>query len=257
VDDAEKPLYDETLDLLGRIDLWVQRMDPASGHPGPKAGSALEDDDQRVHPYEISHAAWHALSHAVDHLHMLRVALRDGKTINMYAPFTLLRAATENAAAAVWLLAPDNQTERILRRLRFAAGDIRQGEKVKTLLGSSGPRAEQVRLDDLRKIAAAEGISAVEAVKPIGYERIIEAATRDTRAKADLGRFIWRMCSGIAHGDLWATIGTTTRVDLPGAPAGMKHLRVSANMQALLLATMFAFESTALGWQLFDLRQRP
>ncbi|MFF0372600.1 hypothetical protein [Micromonospora sp. NPDC005087] len=77
----------------------------------------------------MSHAAWHSLSHAVDHLNCLRTLLKDAHMMHMYAPYPIPRGV-ENACAAVWLLAPDDRAERILRRLRLAALDIRGGPSV-------------------------------------------------------------------------------------------------------------------------------
>ena len=69
----------------------------------------MQGDDDRLNPYHISHASWSSLSHAVDHLHCLRAVLRDAAIVPMYAPYTLVRAAFENACAAVWLLQPPSE----------------------------------------------------------------------------------------------------------------------------------------------------
>ena len=70
----------------GPVDDWLSRIDPGAERQRPAPGSPLRGDDDRTHPYETSHAAWHALSHAVDHLHCLRSLLRDAQVIHMYAP---------------------------------------------------------------------------------------------------------------------------------------------------------------------------
>jgi hypothetical protein len=101
MEDQEKPIFARLIEMLERIDPWIQRLDPDGPRHSPSPGSPLLSDDRRTHPYETSYAAWHALSHAVDHLHMLRSVLRDARTIHMYAPFSLLRGAIENGSAAV------------------------------------------------------------------------------------------------------------------------------------------------------------
>src|SRR5882672_614915 len=53
----------------------------------------------------------------------------------MYAPFSLVRAALENACAAVWMLQPPRRADRLARRLRFAVTDIRNGEQVNQVIG--------------------------------------------------------------------------------------------------------------------------
>jgi hypothetical protein len=75
--------------------------------------------------YQLGHAALHAM----DHLHCLRALIADGQLLNMYTPYPLVRAALENASTAVWLLAPASRTERIIRRLRLAALDLRSADK--------------------------------------------------------------------------------------------------------------------------------
>ena len=77
----------------------------------------------------------------MDHLSCLRALLRDAKVIHMYAPFSLVRAALENACAAVWMLQPPRRADRLARRLRFAVTDIHNGEQVKQVIGQPGPRS--------------------------------------------------------------------------------------------------------------------
>src|SRR4051812_2912986 len=109
------------LRLLGAVDGWLARIDPDADHHRPASGSPLSADDERTHPFQTSHAAWHALSHAADPLHCLRAVLRDAAAIHMYAPYALVRAALENASAAVWMLHPRGRIERVTRRLRYCA----------------------------------------------------------------------------------------------------------------------------------------
>jgi hypothetical protein len=104
VNDKDRPDYAELLRLLGLVDGWAARIDPDAGRPQPPPGSALRGDDLRTHPYELSHAAWHSLSHAVDHLNCLQTLLKDAGLIHIFAPYSLVRSALENASAAVWML---------------------------------------------------------------------------------------------------------------------------------------------------------
>src|SRR5205823_6269469 len=96
--------------------------------------------------------------HAVDHLHCLHALIADAQLLNMYAPYTLVRAALENASAAVWLLAPASRTERITRRLRLAALDLRSADKVATAMGTRTNPSLGDRLDELTVIARAAGV---------------------------------------------------------------------------------------------------
>lgn len=184
-------------------------------------GSALRADDQRTHPHQLSHAVWNSLSHAVDHLNCLHTLLRDARQIHMYAPYSLVRAALENASAAVWMLHPPGRADRVLRRLRFAVNDIRNGEEAKRLTGDLGPRTEQERIAQVRTIAERAGIGQTEAVRKAGYGEIVKAAGSALNPGADMIFFSWRMCSGIAHGDFWTLFPASDSVEIPGAPPGM------------------------------------
>jgi hypothetical protein len=75
----------------------VARTDATARHLRSAPGSSLCGDDKKADPFRLSHVAWHSLSNAVDHLGCLRALLGDAKVIHMYAPFTLVRAALENA----------------------------------------------------------------------------------------------------------------------------------------------------------------
>jgi hypothetical protein len=105
----------------------MQRISPETQADTVNEHSSLAGDDRITDPYQTSHIVWHSISHAVDHLNMQRTVLGKTGVIHMYAPFSVARAAIENAITAVWLLAPANRRERVRRRCRFAADDFRSG----------------------------------------------------------------------------------------------------------------------------------
>ncbi|TDC47630.1 hypothetical protein E1258_28450 [Micromonospora sp. KC207] len=124
--DDEQQLFAEMFRHLDKIDPWLKRMDPDGPRERPQERSELSRDNKEANPHQLSQAAWHSLSHAVDHLHCLRTLLRDAHTMHMYAPYSLARATLENASAAVWLLAPDDRAsgfsgDSASRRSTFAA----------------------------------------------------------------------------------------------------------------------------------------
>jgi hypothetical protein len=145
VDDNDGRYLAQLLDVLAQSDSWAARIHPSVPPSRPAPRSPLRGDDDRAHPYELSHAAWHSLSHAVDHLGCLCALVQDARTVHMFAPYTLVRAVLENACAAVWMLQSSRRSDRLARRLQFAVTDIRNGEQVKQLIGQLGPRSEQDR----------------------------------------------------------------------------------------------------------------
>jgi len=213
-------------------------------------------DDQRTHPYELSHAAWHSLSHAVDPLNCLLALLRDAHMIHMFAPYSLVRSALENASAAVWMLQPKRRTERVARRLRFATLNIQNSERVKQLIGTEGPRSKQVLINEVRDIARRAGVDEAEVVRHVSYGEITKAVS-STLGLESVIPVAWSLCSGIAHGDFWPTLSAVTeRVELPGASPGMGTFKITANVQILMYVTTFAAQLTKLGWHLYDQRSR-
>lgn len=177
--------------------------------------------------------------------------------IHMYAPYSLIRSALENACAAVWMLQPAPRAERVARRLRFAANDIRNGEDAKRLIDKVGPRSEQERLDQVRDIARRAGVDEGAVVRRVSYSEIVKAASSTLGGGAILIPLSWKLCSGMTHGDFWTTFGAAERAELPGAPPGLGTFKITANVKMLMYVTTFATDMTKLGWRLYDLRSRP
>ena len=71
---------------------------------------------------------------------------------------------------------------------------------------------------------------------------------------ADTATLVWSLCSGTAPGDLWSLITLADKTELPGAPAGIAHLHISANVERLAWLTAFAILATARGWEVLHQR---
>jgi hypothetical protein len=172
--------------------------------------------------------------------------------VPMFAPYTLIRAALENASMAVWLLDPESRAERISRRLQAAAGDIRYGEDARAITGGKGPKTRDQRLAELQRIAARCGVSKQTAIKGASYSGIIKAVGDPEQVTL----LVWNACSGIAHGDLWATIAVARMTGLPGGASDVGSFAVTANPRLLANFTMIAVHMTSRGWELYDRRSR-
>jgi hypothetical protein len=257
VDDKDKPHYLELLRVLGAVGGWLARIGPEADRPQPPPpGSPLRADDDLAHPYDLSHAAWLSLTHAVDHLGCLNTLLADAHVVHLFAPYSLVRSALENSSAAVWMLHPPNRIKRLTRRLRFATADIHNGEEAKRLTGSQGPRSEKERINEVRDIARRAGVDADIAVSHVGYSEIVRAAGSALDSEAAV-RFSWKLCSGVTHGDLWTTLSAAEKVELPDAPPGLGAFKIEASLPTLKLVTIYANIMTGLGWHLYDQRSRP
>lgn len=238
------------------MDAWAARTDAKAARLRPDPRSPMWGDDRKLDPYHLSHAAWHFLSNAGDHLACLRAVLGDAKVIHMYAPFTLVRAALENACGAVWLLQPPRRIDRIERRLRLALDDIKNSEQVKVLTRQTGPRPKQDRLDQVRDIALRAGVDEGALKGKVGYSEIVRAVD-ETGAAEGLLEVSWKLCSGYAHGDLWTTLSASRRTEMPrAAEEGVGTFRIEANLALLKAVTSTAAAVTSLGWRLHDQRCR-
>jgi hypothetical protein len=100
-----------------------------------------------------------ALVVAVDHARCLRRAV-DGcadcapneVTLLLNSYYSLLRGAMENAARVVWLLAPEQRSERVLRRLRLQAGNVIQSDAVCEAGGFPRNKSKADRLKRVEEI---------------------------------------------------------------------------------------------------------
>jgi hypothetical protein len=112
------------------------------------------------------------------------------------------------------------------------------------------------RRQALRHLYLAKQADADDAVSHVGYREILDEAGKALAPGSQATLFVWSLCSGITHGDFWTTINAAERVELPGAPAGMVSLKITADVGKLRFVTAVAIHMTMLGWRLYDERSR-
>jgi hypothetical protein len=159
-------------------DGWMARLEHLEP-PLPAAGSDLAADDQATHPRRVSHLAFAAISAAVDHFHASRTLISAGHVIHLNAQFTLLRAALENAATAVYLLAPDDRNTRLLRSLRVAWADVSDEHGLREQLRKYAQKAGQAPVKD-----ASKSLAAWKGRAPEGGEGPGDAAVRHRQGRS-------------------------------------------------------------------------
>lgn len=256
MNDEERADFQRLAESLEVVDDWAERISVDGDRPAVAARSPLAGDDRRSAPYGVSWGVWHSLSHAVDHLHCLRDVLLDAQMLHIYAPYTLLRGAVENAAAAAWVLAPASRDARVTRRLRLAAVDMRNGTAAAQLIGATPPRALDDRLQDLRDLARRDGLEEKEVVRQVSYAEIVRTVGEELPGTANLPLLIWKACSAVAHGDLWATVNVTELERLDEVE-GMVGNRVSASVRTLSFMAALTVRLTETAWSLYDRRGQP
>lgn len=174
--------------------------------------------------------AWDLVSQAVDHLGTLRLLLRS--VLPTHAPFTLLRAAMENAALAYWIAGPDDSDVRVARCLRLAHDDAKQaGDLLEYMPPESWtgmtPKEKMGRTISIHKANGLPGSPAQRfgfrsIMKVVGEEsginRMVEADRMHPSSRVrDPLVVYWSQCSGMTHGYSWARFGMLKSKSLPGA----------------------------------------
>jgi hypothetical protein len=69
------------------------------------------------------------------------------------------------------------------------------------------------------------------------FGEIVKTAGDALSPGADITFFIWKLCSGITHGDFWTTPGAAQMAKLPGAPPGTGAFKIAANVKILMYVT--------------------
>jgi hypothetical protein len=249
--------------LFPLIDRWRQRMEspPAT----PEADSSLFEDDLATFPYLVSQAVGAQLVSAADHWDALRMLVEDFHVVHARAPFTLLRAAVENSATAVWLLAPAGRQVRVLRRLRLEWKSFDDQESAEKLIVGKPSASRSDTIDELQRIARASGLRedmvSQVASRPVGFRTIVETAAADAPRCGLTGvqaLYCWMAASGSAHAERWAVMnsGALQRTRLPGASEGSARLALSESEEALIGIAYVGSAFTIEGWRLLDERCR-
>jgi hypothetical protein len=121
-------------------------------------------------------------------------------------------------------------------------------------LTTTGPRRTKAqRIADVKDVATRAGLSRGKAVESVGYGDIVRYAGDFVAHEPDHVEFLWRACSGAAHGDTWAILGLQNRESI-GAANGVstEHLTVSIHGLSVVAGEVVAVVEVAL--DLFDHR---
>jgi hypothetical protein len=219
-------------------------------------GSALDGDDKRLHPWMVSHGAAAALSAALDHLHALTTSVMSPEPVlHNSAPYTLARASIENSAIAFWIVHPKGRAERLTRTLRWYASDIRDGDRAREGIGQPSKASTGERIQALRDRAAAHDCDPVEATEDLRYTGILKYADAQFPPDTTISPlFMWRLCSGFAHGRNWASLGLLAREVTPTGQPGVSHMRQTNSLDRVLSAALTAYELFSLASTTFEQR---
>jgi hypothetical protein len=167
------------------------------------ATSALDVADRLTEPFWSSHTISFYILTAVDHLHALRALLLDAHAQHIFAPYTLIRSAIENAATAMWIMSDPEPRSIAIRSLKMEHVNHRDVARAYETLNLQGNPMRAELFDGViaRNGMKRDGIKA----SPPGFLRILE----DLSSAHGLGTtpaLIWQLCSGATHGRNWASV---------------------------------------------------
>ncbi|WP_143086755.1 hypothetical protein [Lentzea flaviverrucosa] len=249
---------------------WLERTSRPSEPVDP--ASELGVDDAATGPKCLSHLAVASLNAAVDHFHAARTLFADVRVFYGNAQFTLLRAALENAATAVYMLVPDDRETRILRALRVAWSDVNdQHSLIDTMRENAQRRGTRPIAEPknsksawkgrLQKIARDRGMSdkdVAQVAAGLPYSVIVRDASKEALGQ-DLGELAlvcWKINSGSTHGKQWEAITKVDRSTLqPTDDPAVSQGRTLPSEDQLHISVAIAKKMIEAGWTLLDTRR--
>ncbi|GAA3651346.1 hypothetical protein GCM10022237_08940 [Nocardioides ginsengisoli] len=251
------------LQLAPRIDALAEYAN-GQGASTVSAESPLAGDDAAADPFQVSHTAWHGIAHAVDNLQAFRRLTVSGEgdhfdvSTHPFAAYPLLRAALENASVALWLLAPEDADERLTRRFRLVLQDAAHGDDVARLMGHE-PTTYERRVERVSGlIANRPSVDLAACKKRAGFRAIVPEAAEGTGTDANTASVVWRLLSGLTHGDQWASLAWAEReqVDL-SADGTVFTVRMTASLANTANMARYVVALAESSTRAFEMRKAP
>jgi hypothetical protein len=244
--------------IAPRIDALIERQRTPDTVIQP--GSPLDADDRHAKPYQVSHAAWHGISHAIDNLQAIRMVTVKGTHPKYevftlpYALYPLIRCAFENSSRALWLIGPANRSERITRRFRLWITDGDNVDKFSDLIGiKQDPKVRDQHIAQVESLAAARGLDIAACSKFAGTAEFVRSAAEAVGGEPDKAVALWRSLSGLSHGDFWASNVTTDKDQVAISEDGMTvTLQTTSSITNIANLTSVAVSTTEAALRVYD-----
>lgn len=236
----------------------------------PNVGSQLRADDDEWPYMSISQLSKVGLDVAAEHLYACRVLVEAGELF----PFvhrSLLRTALVGATQAVWLLDPDDGSERTRRhRVLMATMYKRHYQYLSELLTLNDLRGEPhdtntetvhdhvaARKGELEKLRAQYSEKSnwndTDAIKAAA--RACWTRSADVENLVQEALLEWQAGSGASHGLVWSALGQEDTKPVTGPDAqGLAVIAAAGSHLRIANAYMLAYHLTDCGWAL--LRKR-
>ncbi|WP_123273036.1 hypothetical protein [Flexivirga caeni] len=247
---SEEAIVAKWAEMSPLIDRLAQRVGMPDEFP-VLTGSALAGDEAACAAYPVSHAASLCLTAAVDHLHAAKVLVADAGFHHLAASSTLARGVIENAATGYWMLASRGRDERVTRALRWYLRNAHDQEEAARNVANVGGATEAEVKKKIKEASDRRGLDWAKVTSRLYATSIIREVEGETRLPLT---FLWRVCSGLAHGRPWAYLGALTRETQVSHTPGVQEIRLTSSSAMALYPTLEAMHLVMEFIRLRDLR---
>jgi hypothetical protein len=164
-------------------------------------GSLLHVADALSEPHQSSHVVGYLLLTAVDHLHALKMVMVDAGSQHIFAPYTLIRGAIENASMALWVLQQDDPRSVAVRALTLEYRGLLDQRRAARAVD---PKAEIDKdlLEIFTDCLDRHGFAQKEVKSAPQNLPLIEEISKHFHIRH--AALTWQFCSAAAHGRQWA-----------------------------------------------------
>lgn len=110
----------------------------------------------------------------------------------------------------------------------------------------------------VRHLTGARGLSMDACQKPVTFREVVRGAHTSMGLEEATGEAIWRILSGLTHGDSWASHMVTDRDEVRVSADGEAYtVRTTSSLANIANLTSIALSITTNAITLFDVRRRP
>jgi hypothetical protein len=228
----------------------------------PADGTDLAVDDDDWPPMPLSTIAWSGLAAAADHLAAIQRHV-EARVLFPMSHLTLCRTALVGAAQAVWVLAPDDRIERLVRNRTVTAylykNHLQYLRGLQELADVPHVGTDTVAgIVDQRMAELHKKRTAASETAKLNTTRMIEEAAVSAFVEPDIvaqAKLVWQSGSGVAHGLPWPLFGTPGTVQSKEADSnGVAEFQAGGSLGRIGNHYMAAFHLAEHGWRLLGQR---
>lgn len=248
------------------IDELQRHLDDGASPPwATESGSSLALDNTLSAPLQIGHQVERLIHVATDHLSAVRGLIagnsEGGGVLNVYADYTLIRAALEAAMIGQWLLLPNGRVDRVERCLMLMNQDFFDEDQASKVLAVVDvlPDSEVTTAAEAKHAerkawsqAIAHRAGLTRALRRFQLERALSDV--DAASERHL-LLMWKIASGMAHGRQWAGMTVSQRTETFSHDDDTVTIRLEGDLQRVTVTLGAAVSALQDLMALFNMRR--